>query len=333
MPALVLARRLCLWSLALGLPVALSTAWSAPASGDLQGWLARMVEGSRVRAYVGTFVVSSGSSLSSARIWHVCEGAQQVERVDALTGPPRSVFRHNDQVLTLWPNSRLARSEQRPSLGLFPERLRAADARLAERYRLEAGGLVERVAGVPADVVWLQPRDRLRYGYRAWVAQQSGLVLKLQTLDPAGQVLEQSAFSELQLDAPLKAEELLRQMSPPEGYRLERLRPAPTTLAAQGWGLREEVAGFALQGCHQRSAHAPALAGIHCVFSDGLASVSLFLEPQPGRAVAGESLMAMGATHTLRTGLHQHAATFMGEVPPATLRLLASALERRQGSP
>ncbi len=333
MPAFAPVRRLCLLALAVGLPMSLSLAWAAPASGDLQGWLARMVEGSRIRAYVGTFVVSSGSSLSSARIWHVCEGPQQLERVDVLTGPPRSVFRHNEEVLTVWPESRMARSELRPSLGLFPERLRNAGATLAERYRLETSGQVERVAGIPADVVMLQARDRYRFGYRAWVEQQSGLVLKLQTLGPSGQVLEQSAFSELQLNPQLKAEDLLRQMTLQPSYRVERLQPAPTTLTAQGWSLREDLAGFSLQGCHKRSAHAPGLAGLHCVFSDGLASVSLFLEPQQGKPASAESLLAMGATHTLRTGLHQHVATFMGEVPPATLRLLASALERRQVSP
>lgn len=303
----------------------------AASGARLQSWLGRMHEGNRIRAYVGTFVVSSGAHLSSARIWHVCEGEQQIERVDALTGTPRSVFRHNDQVLTLWPQTGVARSEKRESLGLFLDRLRTADARLAEHYSVKVPGQVDRVAGVSAEVVQLLPRDGLRFGYRVWLEQQSGLVVKLQTLDAAGQVLEQSAFSELQLDAPLKVDELLRMMQRTDGYRLETLRPAKTSLEAEGWQLRQAVPGFQALSCHKRAGQAGGASGLHCVFSDGLASVSVFLAP--GAARAQEALMAMGATYTLRTQLQQHAATLMGEVPPATLRRFAAALERRPSSP
>jgi sigma-E factor negative regulatory protein RseB len=61
-------------------------------------WLLRMHEASRRRSYVGTFVVSSyAGALSSARIWHACEGDVQMERVESLTGAPRAIFRRNDE--------------------------------------------------------------------------------------------------------------------------------------------------------------------------------------------------------------------------------------------
>lgn len=299
---------------------------------QLQAWLERMHEGHRSQAYVGTFVVSAGSHLSSARIWHVCEGNEQVERVDSLTGSARSVFRHNDQVLTVWPESGRARSERRESLGLFLDRLRTADGSLAEHYRLEIAGLVERVAGIPAVVVLLQPRDALRFGYRLWLEQKSGLVLKLQTLDPRGQLLEQAAFSDLQLDAPLKAETLLRQMNRYQGLILDKPQPVKTTLATEGWRLKQPVPGFKALSCHRRPVSPSVPSGLHCVFSDGLASVSVFLSPEAVSAQPSPP-MAMGATHALRIRVHKHAATFMGEVPPATLNRFAAALERDPSNP
>lgn len=304
---------------------------AVPGAVDLQAWLARMHEGSRSRAYVGTFVVSSGTHMSSARIWHVCEGSEQVERVESLTGAPRTVFRHNDRVLTLWPEAGQARVERRESLGLFLDRLRTADGSLAAHYRLRVPGQVERVAGVPAELVLLEPRDALRFGYRIWLEQQSGLVLKLQTLDQRAQVLEQAAFSELQLDAPLKVEPLLRMMSRLEGERAQRPQPIKTTLAAEGWALREEVPGFKTLGCQRRPAATGASAAVHCVFSDGLASVSVFLEPP--KAQAPEALTATGATHTLRTQAAGHGLTLVGEAPAAALRRFAQALERRPSNP
>ncbi len=316
--------------------LALSCAWAqspaADATTDLQALLARMHEAGRSRAYVGTFVVSSGTHLSSARIWHACEGPTQVERVESLTGAPRSVFRHNDRVLTVWPGTGQVRMERRESLGLFPDRLRTADARLAEHYTLQASGQIDRVAGAATELVQLQPRDAMRFGYRIWLERQSGLVLKLQTLDRRGQVLEQAAFSELELDAPLKVEPLLRMMARLEAEHAPKPAPARTTLAAEGWSLRQEVPGFKALGCQRRTAASGAAAGLHCVFSDGLASVSVFLEAAPG-ALASETTAAMGATHTLRTQVRQHAATFVGEVPAATLKRFAQALERRPSNP
>lgn len=319
------------------------TGWAAAASpaasevlpvANMQAWLKRIADGSRNRSFTGTFVVSSPNTLSSARIWHVCEGQEQMERVEALTGTPRATFRHNDQVTTFWPETGLARTERRESLGLFPNRLRGAGADLADHYKLLVPGQVERVAGVSAEVFELQPRDSLRFAHRMWLEPKTALVVKLQTLDGQGRVLEQSAFSELQLGAPLKLDDLVRMMNRLEGYRLEKVQPVKTTLEAEGWALKKSLpAGFDPLHCQRRPAVALGQPGLHCVFSDGLASVSLFLEPLPGKADTKESLMSMGATHTFRTQLQHHAATLMGEVPPATLKLFASALERRRASP
>jgi len=109
-------------------------------------WLTRMHGASRRRNYIGTFVVSSGANMSSAKIWHVCDGDLQVERVESLSGEPRSTFRRNDQVITFLPHSRTAVAEKRESLGLFPELLRATDPSIGQFYSAQEAG-VERVAG------------------------------------------------------------------------------------------------------------------------------------------------------------------------------------------
>ena len=84
-------------------------------------WLMRMHEASRLRSYVGTFVVSSNTgSMSSARIWHACDGDQQVERVESLTGAPRSTFRRNDEVVTFLPESRVVRTREARVAGPVP---------------------------------------------------------------------------------------------------------------------------------------------------------------------------------------------------------------------
>lgn len=291
-------------------------------------WLMRMHDASRKRAYTGTFVVSSDAMLASARIWHACEGDQQIERVDALTGPPRSTFRRNDHVVTFLQDSKIARIERREALGLFPNLLQAADSSIPEFYAARHIGQ-DRVAGFEADIVQLKPKDPLRYGYRIWSEKKSGLVIKLQTLDLDGRVLEQAAFSELQIDAPVRLDKLVRMMNKTTGYRTERLETVAVDPEVEGWALRDPVPGFRPMSCIKRAAQ-PGLppTTMQWVFSDGLASVSLFVEPYDEQRHLKQGLVTVGATQSLMKRDEEWWLTAVGEVPPATLKIFAKSLQR-----
>lgn len=295
-------------------------------------WLTRMHEASRQRNYIGTFMVwSNTGAMSSARIWHGGESEQQVERVEVLSGTPRSTFRRNDEVITFLPERRVVLMEKREGHGLFPDVFKSGDASLPEFYAARALGS-DRVAGFDADIVQLAPKDNLRFGYRIWSEKKSGLVVKLQTLDPDGNVLEQAAFSELQLDAPIRIHKLAQLMAVPEGWRVEKAEPVKTCGAAQGWTLKAAVAGFKPMSCYKRPASAGAASeGVtQWIFSDGLASVSLFIEAYDRQRHAQEGLFAAGATHTLTRRIPDGWLTVVGEVPPQALRAFAQSLERRR---
>lgn len=299
-------------------------------------WLARMHGASRQRTYIGTFVVTAGGNMSSAKIWHVCNGDLQMERVESLSGQPRSTFRRNDQVITFLPGSRTAVAERRESLGLFPDLLRGTDAAIGQYYSAHQRG-VERVAGQEADVVQLQPKDKLRFGYRIWSEKNTGLVMKLQTLDADGRVLEQAAFSELQMDAPVSVAKLTQMMENTEGYRVDKPESTKTTPDAEGWAIRNPVPGFKSMTCHKRKSAAATDGAkpdgaMQWVFSDGLASVSLFVEAYDRRRHVVEGSMALGATHTLTRRWSDKTGdwwlTLIGEVPRSTLAAFALGLER-----
>lgn len=309
-----------------------ATALDPVAQRRVSDWLLRMHEASRQRAYVGTFVVSTGRLMSSARIWHACDGEQQIERVESLTGVPRSTFRRNDQVTTFLPQSRVVIAERRESLGLFPHGLKSKDASIAQFYRAQSAGS-ERVAGYDADVMILQPTDRWRFGYRVWSEKNTGMVVKLQTLDGAGQVLEQAAFSELELGAPVSMARLSQMMGQTQGYRIERPSQEETSAEAQGWRVKSGVPGFVPISCYRRSVgRADAAAPSHTlqmIFSDGLASVSLFVEPFDAQRHTQPGILAVGATHVLTQHSGNWWLSAVGEVPQQTLAAFAKGLERK----
>jgi sigma-E factor negative regulatory protein RseB len=311
-------------------PAPSASSGARPVERSVNEWLMRMQDASHARSYVGTFVVSSAAGgMSSARIWHVGEAGQQMERVEVLTGAPRSTFRRNEEVVTFLPEQRVVRTEKRESLGLFPNLLKSSDSSIPEFYTAKRVG-ADRVAGFDADVVQLAPKDHLRFGYRVWSEKRSGLVVKLQTLDPDGNVLEQAAFSELQLDTPVRMDKLAQMMVPPDGWRVERAEGVKTNPAAEGWGLKSTVAGFKPMSCYKRAASA-AEGSMQWIFSDGLASVSLFVEPYDRQRHLQEGVfMTAGATQTLTRRIQDWWLTVVGEVPPQTLKAFALSLERRK---
>ncbi|HOB65733.1 MucB/RseB C-terminal domain-containing protein [Ottowia sp.] len=304
-----------------------------PPQRSVAEWLVRLQQASRLPSYVGTFVVSSASgALSSARIWHVCEGEVQMERVEALTGAPRSTFRRNEAVMTFLPEARVVKVDQRDSGGMFPNLLNAGQGFATADYYTASEAGQGRVAGFDADIVLLQPRDDWRFGYRIWSEKRSGLVVKSQTVDAQGRVLEQAAFSELQLDAPVRADKLRQLMDNTEGYRVMKAERVRTTPESEGWRLKSGVPGFLPQSCYRRPV-SPVSSVVQWVFSDGLATVSLFMQPFDRERHDREGLSGMGATHTMTRRLSERGGdwwiTAVGEVPPGTLKAFVHGLERR----
>jgi sigma-E factor negative regulatory protein RseB len=313
-----------------------------PPAMSVTEWLQRMHAGARQRNYVGTFVVSApGGDLSSARIWHVRDGEHQIERIEALSGPPRSTFRRNRNVMTFLPEAKVVKVEKRENLDLFPNLPDKPDSSIGDFYDVRAIGK-DRVAGFDADVVQLVPHDALRFGYRIWSERRSGLVVKLQTIDGDSRVVEQSAFSELQLDAPVKAQALSQMMSNTSGYRIEKLELERSNAQDEGWTLRTPVAGFKPRSFFRR----PTAGGdgdssgkskqdaatVQWTFSDGLASVSLFIERYDAARAPRDGVLTIGATNAIRRRLPEPASdwwlTAVGEVPQQTLNAFAQSLAR-----
>jgi sigma-E factor negative regulatory protein RseB len=297
---------------------------------NLNEWLVRTHEASRRRAYTGTFVVSAGNTMAAARMWHVCDGTQQMERVDTLTGAPRTTLRRNDEVVTFVPESRVAVWERRESLGPFPALLRSQTPNLSDFYSLRQAPQGDRVAGFETEVFDVLPRDALRFGYRIWSEKKTGLMVKLQTLDADQRVLEQVAFSELQLDAPVRMDQLLKQMKARDGYAVQHHKPVPTSALSQGWQLKTPVPGFAPVSCHVREEAAAGRSPppMQWVFSDGLASVSVFAEPFDPKRHGSEGAASAGATHSQARRVGDFWLTAVGEAPPQALRQFVQQMER-----
>ena len=305
-----------------------------PAS-EVRAWLLKIHEAASHRNFQGTFVVSGGGAVSSARIAHFCEGKDEFERSESLDGQARYIYRHNDEVHTVWPASRVVLVEQRTLLASFPALLQAGDDRIVDFYDVRAQGF-GRVAGYDANVLMVKPRDALRYGYRLWADKGSGLLLRVDVLGEHNEVVESSAFSDVAINVKAQPDSVLQPMKRRTGYRVLRPVMAPTRLDAEGWAMAQAVPGFREVSCVRRPMDGTGIADkatseqpvLQTIYSDGLTYVSVFIEPFDPVRHKQPMQAAVGATQTLMQQQGNWWITVVGDVPPATLRQFAKGLQR-----
>jgi sigma-E factor negative regulatory protein RseB len=310
---------------------------SAPASSmapdaqpDTRSWWARIQSAAINRNYQGTLVFSAGGLVSSSRVAHFCDGTQRYQRIDALDGQARQVLRHNELVKTLWPANRVAVVEPRQALSGFPA-LPSGDVNPAMSYEARWLGQ-ERIAGHDAQVLLFRPRDNLRFAQRLWAERDTGLLLRADVLDPHGEVLETSAFTDLHLGARMQPEAVVAAMKKLVGWKELRPQIGRTQLDAEGWTLAHPVSGFSLVSCVKRPLVADGAGDVQVlqsVFSDGLTQVSVFVEPFDARRHQG-SRSRVGATHSVAAQAGAWWITVVGDVPMNTADQFIKALERKR---
>ncbi len=304
------------------------SAWGQSQSDGLL-WLSKVVSAAQTLNYSGTFIYQSGNHSETSRIIHVMDGEASRERLEVLDGSPREVIRTNEEVICYLPQDKVVISDQRGrrrSLpALLPERLSG----IAEHYDVQKGG-VGRVAGLEAQFVILAPRDDYRYGHQLWAEAQSGLLLKARTVNERGETVEQFAFTQIQIGGNIDRASLISRYAGKAGeWRAHNARVTEIQPQELAWQFRNAIPGFAMTAGMRRQLRSDQAEGWQVVFSDGLAAVSLFIEPMEGNAKPETGLFQHGAINIFKRVVANHLVTALGEVPPVTVQRLAEGVEPR----
>lgn len=295
-----------------------------------QSWLKKMVHAARTLNYDGTFVYQSRNRTESMRIIHRNDVSGVRERLVSLTGVAREVLRDNGYVTCILPdNASVMTSPRRPPAVNRSPLFEVAS--VPQFYALKMLGL-DRVAGRVAERLELKPQDDFRYGMRLWIDRQSGLLLRNDLLHPAHGVLESVAYTSISMPEQI-SDELLKPGISGDGFRRitwpEREQAIAPSASEASWYVRWVPEGFALrrQGLQQRAGDEAAAE--HLVYSDGLASVSVFIEALPADAnlLKGHSSMGAASAYGRMIGVHQ--VTVVGEVPAATVERIGLSVKAR----
>ncbi|NIP48041.1 MAG: hypothetical protein GWN21_18660 [Gammaproteobacteria bacterium] len=296
-----------------------------------QRHLDRMAKAAQTLNYDGTFVYRNGATIQSMRIIHRFGSDGERERLVALSGAAREVLRDRERVTCILPDSHsVVVAKSRPRT--FPHSKLFESDRRFQRYYAMSVQKGERIAGRHTELVAVAPLDRFRYGYRLWMDRDTGLLLKSELIDEHDAIVEQIVYTNIELPATI-SDELLEPEISGAGYTWYRDEaPAPSSSpqspGASQWSPEWLPDGFELHD----HAHNPIVEGRepveHMVFSDGLASLSVFIERLDSTARPLDGPSSMGALNAYGSMVKGFQVTVVGEVPGATVERVALSIMR-----
>lgn len=300
---------------------------TADTGNDPARWLERMAHAVENLNYEGTFVhIIQNDTVEVMYVVHkVSEDGKVSERLISNDGS-REIIRNDDEVRCVLGDNKsvvVDRHVQSPLRDSLP----MPQAGLDGLYNFEMGGR-ERVANRDTRIVEVRASDEYRYGHRLWLDEQTALPLHSALIDNDGEIVEQVLFTTISVDESIPDEKLRPSLTPDKDYRVfvgEADRDDAAGEAA--WQAESLPRGFKLTVARSHDVDSTRQ---HYVYTDGLASVSVFIErvESGNEPMSGLSKIGSATAYARIDGDYQ--ITAVGEVPPSTVEMIGASLRRRQ---
>lgn len=292
------------------------SAKAAEKAADPYAWLESMAEASRKLTYRGDFVYQQGASLETLSVLHSYKDGQEKELISYLDGLPREVTRQGKQITYISadrPPVRFGHDSLIPMVGRFTSK------NLGKYYQLKPAAL-DRVAGREAVQLLVVPTDRFRYGYQLWLDRRSSLLLKLVMVDSEGRIIERMQFTSLQFSDSLSQQEmaLLERASSPVPEESQVAMSSVDSGSGWGWEAGWIPDGFEVRDRSRRQSPVSERMVDSVIYSDGIASFSVFVEPDETRVLSqsSEQIGSLAAvSKVFRNNDAYFHVTVVGEVP------------------
>ena len=297
-------------------------------SADPVVWLQRAATASHRLNYTGNFVYQHGNQVETSRITHRVDESGEQEKLEALDGPQKIIIRNNDEVFCYLQGNKTVRLERRGSRKQFPDLLPHQLSELADSYTVKLG-LLERVADHDSQIILLEPRDNFRYGHKLWADVATGLLLKAGMFNEKNQFVDQFSFTHIIIGGVVSKDQIKQPPASHDWPEPDRISLYDKEPANTGWVVTQLPVGFKKILELKRNMPGRTEPVSHLVYSDGLVSVSVFIEPA-SFAKPMERLSHQGAINVYTTRVSAHQVTALGEVPAVTVVQIANSLTASQ---
>lgn len=307
--------------------LALALGVSPVGAADTPAVLQRMIEAARTLNYRGHVVQIEGHRTQTLELLHRAGHEAGEDRVRSLQGAYWELERSGSRCRVALGDARPARDEALVAAA-FPSLLPRRLERLAAYYEFTRVGS-GRLAGRPAEFTVARPRDEFRFGYLLGTDADTGLLLKTSLMDGQGRVLRQAFFVDVDI-LPLLPDTVWEQAFEPapvdRQWTEHTLQAAPLASTDLPWQIGSLPAGFTVDGYQRRRLPGSGQEVEQLTVSDGLATVSVFIDAvAPGeKALLGASRIEAVPVFGAQVG-DRH-VTALGAAPVVTLRQIVEAL-------
>jgi sigma-E factor negative regulatory protein RseB len=295
------------------------------AGNDAKLWLDKIATAAQKVNYEGTFVYRRGDKLVTMHLIHVIAPNGEKEQLVSLSGGERELLRSKDGVVCLFPGKKRISFNKGGLDKHFPGQLPAHMADLEKNYRLTMGSN-DRIAGRAARMIVIEPKDSYRYGYRIWVDAETGLLLQSDLVNEHGSAVEQVIFTSINV-VDKATSEMLKAVTMDDDMRKSLKDSKQRTISGKDvpWRLAQMPNGFSLAE-HYKHINRKGDSVEQLVLTDGMATVSIFIERLKDNATPFTGPSHMGAINAFVKVVDDHQLTVVGEVPAATVHLISDSL-------
>jgi len=305
-----------------GLALAVSTPVLADDSNPVS-LLDSMATAVQSSSYEGTVIRESAGKEEVLKVVHTVDDGVVRERLIAQEGDGLEIIRNGSEVHFVLPERKSVLVEKWNDQSTLFSTLPSSNVRLGNEY--DASILrEERVAGRRAVLIAIRPHDEFRFGHRVWLDRETGFPLQSQLIATDGAMLEQVKFADIRFDSEI-IDGALRPSYNTHSFKwytepARKVTPAVETK----WRSDDLPSGFRMVSAQEEEMPGSDEPVTHILFSDGIASVSVFIDRDPGKPVRERS--SEGSSNAYSTVVEDHRVTAIGGVPELTVERIASSM-------
>jgi len=318
--------------------IVITTCWAFIANAntadqdDIQSWLDKMATAGHMQTFTGTFVYGKHSELTVMKIYHRADKFGEIERLVSMDGSGREVIRSNNLVTCVLPDKNSVVVEKSRPPSKFPPSFPSKVDKL--KFYLFKLKQQDVIAGHLAQKIAVNPVDKYRFGYNIWLDVKTGLLLKSHLITENNKMIEQFLYTNLTYHTQLD-ESLFKLSVKGKKYTWHQAKESDASLKMEtssfnGWSFKKLPPGFkvGIKRNHMMPKAKKALK--HFVISDGLATVSVYVEHHTGEKsdlIGGTSMGAINAYGKHLKGFH---VTAVGEVPMLAVKMICESIQQNE---
>jgi len=287
-------------------------------------WLVKMASAVQTTNYEGTVIRVQNGKSDTLKVVHVVTDGVIHEKVVVQEGDGLEIIRNGNEVQCILPDKQTVRVEEWNDQSTLFSSLPSTDIQFGSEYDVSIVR-EERIAGRKAVLLAIRPHDEYRYGHRIWLDIATGFPLQTKLMRDGGEAIEQVKFADITLNEEIHASALAPSTSI-ENFRwfIQPQRKINHAVDSP-WNSAELPSGFVVMSTHEEDLPGRDVPVVHILYSDGLANVSVFIEPANDKKFARRSRVGASNSYSVENGGYQ--VTAVGEVPAETVEKIATSMQ------